>query len=478
MTATRRIPVVLFLIADTGGGHRSAANAIRAAMDLIMTESLTGERPAAMQSIDRALMPFNPHDLQPQNWNGKRRPWRAEIHDIFQECGLGPLKRTARLYGPTVEKTPLVYASLYRATNTRPTYAALSVVTNRMLRHGLRRLIGRMRPDLIVSVHPLLTHATLSLVQSLDIQIPFITVVTDLIRFHRAWAEPRVDICCAPTKEAREQLIEFGMPKEKILLLGMPIHPKFALPPVERETTRAFLGLDADRYTVLLVGGGDGVGGIGEATESLAKSGLPLQLVVVTGRNRELYEDLTKQAKTYPVPCSILSFVQNMPDLMHAADVIVTKAGPGSIMEALSCGLPIILLNAIPGQEEGNITFVQDHHVGVYSPEPEEIVKHVQKLLTLSPEQREEISLRAKSLSNARATFNIAQLILSNIPASSTASPWSKIPTLRRRDSFIDLRFPWVTQIDRARRARRSVAAEPLFSRWSVRRRKRLQSIP
>ncbi len=476
MTATRRIPVVLFLIADTGGGHRSAANAIRAAMDLIMTESLTGERPASMRAIDRSLMPFDPHELQPKSWNGKRRPWRAEIHDIFQECGLGPLKRTARLYGPTVEKTPIVYASLYRATNTRPTYAALSVVTNRMLRQGLRRLIGRMRPDLIVSVHPLLTRSTINLVQNLDIQIPFITVVTDLIRFHRAWAEPRIDVCCAPTEEARQQLIDFGMPPEKIRLLGMPIHPKFALPPVERETTRTFLGLQPDRYTVLLVGGGDGVGGIGDAAEALAASGLPVQLIVVTGRNRELYDDLTEQAKSYPIPCAILSFVQNMPDLMHAADVIVTKAGPGSIMEALSCGLPIILFNAIPGQEEGNITFVQEHRVGVYSPDPDQIVQHVQNLLVLNPEQREEISRRAKSLSNARATFDIAQLILSNIPSAATVSPWSKIPTLRRRDSFIDLRFPWVSRIDRANR--RSSVNVPLFSRWPVRRRKRMQSVP
>src|SRR5271165_6353965 len=124
MPVTRRVPKVLFLIADTGGGHRSAANAIRAAMDIISPETFSSFRPATYPPIDVSTLPFAPASMLPQSWGGVQRAWQADIHDVFQECGPSPLRHTANLYGPTVEKLPRLYASLWHATNTRATYAA------------------------------------------------------------------------------------------------------------------------------------------------------------------------------------------------------------------------------------------------------------------------------------------------------------------------------------------------------------------
>ena len=430
MATTRRVPLVLFLIADTGGGHRSAANAIRSAMDLLAPESFATERPASLAQIDTSKLPFSPHELLPTNWGGATRPWRAEIRDIFEECGLFPLRRTARLYGPTVEKSPAVYSSFYHVTNTRPAYAALSVFTQSMLSRGLMRLFEEQRPDVIVSVHPLLTHATLNLMGMMGVRVPFITVVTDLIRFHRAWAEPDVDVCSVPTEEARQLVIELGMDPAKIRLLGMPIHPKFSLSSTDSAESRCELGLAPERFTVLMVGGGDGIGGLGEAAITLAASNLPIQLIVVTGRNRALYHELTEILPTLKTPMKVLGFVNNMPDLMRAADVIVTKAGPGTIMEALSRGLPIILTSAIPGQEVSNISFVEENQVGELARTPEAIVDAVQRIVALSPAEREEMSARARALSKPEASFDIAQLILSYVPTARSISAWNQTPRL------------------------------------------------
>ncbi len=422
MMSYQRAPVVLFLVADTGGGHRSAANAIRAAMNLIAPESIKNSN----ASEPPLQLPFSPQAFLPPSWNAVLRPWRAEVHDIFEECGMAPLRRTARMYGPTVERTPRVYASFYHASNTRATYAAISALTQQMLRQGLKEMIRELRPDVIVSVHSLLTKSTWNMTQSLGVQIPYITVVTDLIRFHRAWAFPKVDVCVAPTEEAKQQLIGFGMPEEKIQLLGMPIHPKFAIAPNEIASQRKALGLREDVFTILLVGGGDGVGGLKDIAHAFTHSHLPLQMIVVTGRNEALRRQLTEESAQFPFPSAILGFVDNMPDLMRASDVIVTKAGPGTIMEALSCGLPIILTSAIPGQEVGNIDFVVQHNVGVYAPELSDMVSHVHRLIALNASQREEISQRACALSSAQASFAIAKLILQYVPAPRSISLWNR----------------------------------------------------
>ncbi len=425
MVAKRRVPLVFFLIADTGGGHRSAANAIRAAMDLMMPETFAGARPASLTPISTAELDFPPAEYLPANWSSKKHRWRAEIRDIFQECGNLAVRRVANMYGPTVEKTPGLYAGFYHVSNIRPVYATMSVLTQSAMRKRLVELLEELHPDVIVSVHPLISAITLNVMTSLGVKVPFLTVVTDLVKFHRAWAVPGVDECSVPTTMARDLLIEFGMPPEKLRLLGMPIHPKFCLPAAGNGALRADLGLDPDRYTVLLVGGGEGVKGLGEATLALAASQLPIQLIVVTGRNHALYDDLTERQPTLGVPTKILGFVNTMPDLMHAADIIVTKAGPGTIMEALSCGLPIILTGAIPGQEEGNVEFVEQHGVGVLARSPDYLVQAVRQMLNLSDTERESLKARARELSSARASFAIARLVMSYLPGETAESPWA-----------------------------------------------------
>ena len=426
--AASRVPRILFLIADTGGGHRSAANAIRAAMDVIAPEADLPTIPASHSSITASELPFAPSGYLPAAWSGALRPWHADIHDIFQECGRSPIRQTMRLYGPTVTNSPTLYAGFYYATNTPPIFAALSALNKSLIRRGLVEALPRWRPDLIVSVHPLLTQPTLEIVKRVfGAKIPAITVVTDLVRFHRAWAMPDVDLCIVPTLAAQDLMVQMGMPANKIRLIGMPIHPKFCLPSAGRATTLQALGLDPDRFTVLLVGGGDGVGTLGESARAIAASGLPIQQIVVTGRNRRLRDELLAEQATFGAPSVILGFVENMPDLMRAADIIVTKAGPGTIAEALACGLPIILTGAIPGQEVGNIEYVESQGVGQLARTPEAIVEALQGYVTSDPTAYAALRDNARQLSKPRASFEIANLILGYVPSTRSISVWDRV---------------------------------------------------
>ncbi len=139
------------------------------------------------------------------------------------------------------------------------------------------------------------------------------------------------------------------------------------------------------KKVVLLVGGGEGMGPLAETARAIDESGLDVGLVIVTGRNSKLEAELKEQ--TWENPVSIFGFVNNMPDFMRAADVIVTKAGPGTIAEALNAELPIILYAKLPGQEDGNVDFVLSEGVGVWAPEPLDVVRALTRWVCRSKER-------------------------------------------------------------------------------------------
>jgi 1,2-diacylglycerol 3-beta-galactosyltransferase len=116
-------------------------------------------------------------------------------------------------------------------------------------------------------------------------------------------------------------------------------------------------------------------------------------------------------ARHWAIPTQIHGFVDNMDEWMAACDCIVTKAGPGTIAEALSCGLPIILSGFIPGQEEGNIPYVLDNHVGVYNKTPQAIAQTIQHWFVEDNDDFAQMQLAARSLGRPQATMQIVESI-------------------------------------------------------------------
>lgn len=415
MKGTSRPRTVLFLISDTGAGHRSAANAIQAAMRLV--EAQTSRSPRA--STARGAL----HDPN----------WRVVIVDGFAECANFPLRKGVFLYGPAIKHSPRLYSRLFHMTNTVTRFNAAYRISQPFLRQGITQLLERTRPDVIVSVHPLLNHITLQAMRDIGIRVPFLTVITDLVSIHTAWVAPGVTVCVTPTEAARDYAVSAGLPKRRVRLLGMPIDPKFATQPeTDPAERKAALGLDPNLPAILLMGGGEGAGGLERAAYALGRLSLPAQLVIVTGRNRTLYNELERKRGSFRMPTTVLGFVHNMPELMRAADVVATKAGPGSISEAMACGLPIVLTGYVPGQEEGNVDYVVKNRIGVLAETPEELVAAVRSLLKPGAALLEEMRANIARLSHPRASFDIAKLILSYVPSAGATSAWANVARSQR----------------------------------------------
>jgi 1,2-diacylglycerol 3-beta-galactosyltransferase len=316
-------PHILFLFSDTGGGHRSATEAIIEAIHLEFDGRVT-----------------------------------MEMADIFKDYAPRPLNHMPEWYTYMV-RVPRIWGLGFRLSNGR---------------RRARLLNDSAWPypsDLIVSLHPF---GNAALLRALGKQRPpFITVVTDLVSTHALWYDRRVDLCLVPTEAARERALASNLPPEKVKVVGLPVADRFCQPPGDRSQLRAQLGWPQEPVTVLLVGGGEGMGPLERTAHVIAHSGLPLSLVIITGHNKSLKAQL--EAQNWPLPVCIYGFVNKMPDFMGAADILVTKAGPGTISEALNAGRPMILYSRLPGQEEGNVSYVEDLGAGVWAPHPELIVQ-------------------------------------------------------------------------------------------------------
>src|SRR5437879_5543930 len=201
----------------------------------------------------------------------------------------------------------------------------------------------------------------------------------------------------------------------RVHVMGMPIDPKFTLPLESKQELQRKLGLKPGLPVILLVGGGEGAMGLRSAAHVISQARLPVQLLIITGHNKRLYVQLQRTRSSLHVPAKVFGFVQNMQEMMCASDVIVTKAGPGTICEAMASNLPIILSGYVPGQEEGNVTYVVKNDVGVLARDSIELVDALRRLLKPGSAMLQQQLANAKRLSRPRASFDIAQCILSYV---------------------------------------------------------------
>jgi 1,2-diacylglycerol 3-beta-galactosyltransferase len=216
-------------------------------------------------------------------------------------------------------------------------------------------------------------------------------------------------LCLVPTEQARRQALDAGFEADKIKVIGLPIHLKFAHAPGNQRQLRRELGLGEEKLTVLLVGGGEGMGRVFAVSRAVAQAGLDLQLVIVSGRNEALKSRL--ESVSWEVPTTVLGFVDYMPALMHSADLLVTKAGPSTITEALTCGLPMLISGALPGQEEGNAEWAVATGAALSAPTPQELVVALRELASDRAESLACMRQKAREAARPDAALDAARLI-------------------------------------------------------------------
>jgi 1,2-diacylglycerol 3-beta-galactosyltransferase len=363
-------PHILFLFSDTGGGHRSATEAIIEALHLEFDEFFT-----------------------------------MEMVDFFKNYAPLPFNKMPDWY-PEMVKAPHLWSASFYATDGRARARVITTTLWPAVRHAARQLIQSHPADLIVTVHPL---ANTFALKALNRQhAPFVTVVTDMVTTHALWFDQRADLILVPTETARERALRYQMPAERVRVVGLPVADQYCKPMGDKQLLRERLGWPQDKPVVLMVGGGEGMGPLGKMAAAVDESGLDVGLVLVAGRNRHLKASL--ESRSWENPAFIYGFTREMADFMRAADFIVTKAGPGTISEALIAQLPIILYSKVPGQEDGNVTFVVDEGAGVWAPTPQLVVRTLTRWIS-RPWERSRVTETCRRLARPQA----ARLIARNI---------------------------------------------------------------
>jgi 1,2-diacylglycerol 3-beta-galactosyltransferase len=372
---------LLFLIADTGGGHRAAATAV----ERQMAETAPGQ-------------------------------FEITILDPFSAAGQRVIAGTAGLYGPITRYARWLWGGLYHATNNRPAVSVLEATALRPVARTVAGAINRLDPGCIVSFHPLLNHISVGAVRDRTRRIPVITVITDLVDIHAAWVCPDVDAVVVPSPGGFERCRRAGIPASRCHDFGLAVDRRFTdLPsdPTERAELRRRLGLRADSFVVLVCSGADGSGGIVRNARAIAASGIDLDLVVICGRNQRARSALRGLRTGAGRQARVLGYVTDMPDWMRASDVVVTKAGPGTIAEALCCGLPLLLVWYLPGQERGNVEWVVDIGAGRFVPHVTQLVDAVAELAMPGSETLAAMRAAVRAAARPDATRRIAGLVAS-----------------------------------------------------------------
>jgi processive 1,2-diacylglycerol beta-glucosyltransferase len=236
---------------------------------------------------------------------------------------------------------------------------------------------------------------------------PILAVLTD---FHAEspWVQPEIDFYCVATTHAKSQLIGWGISPHRILISGIPIDPAFALPSNKGEIARS-LGLQAHRPVVLLMAGGMGMAPLDEIAMLLERCNVPLQVLAVAGHDRLLHEKLRRLSRRIAFDLLPFGWTYRVPELMAAADVLITKPGGLTVSEAMASGLPMILTHPIPGPEERNILYLVRHRVGVHASAIGQIPSLTSQLLA-RPDQRQQMARLARELSRPDAAHSIAQV--------------------------------------------------------------------
>lgn len=366
---------VVFLMSDTGGGHRAAAGAIRAAME-------------------------------------RRYPgaYTFELVDVYRRYTPFPMNLMPEIYPRWVNWAAASWELSFRLADGRRRSALVMAAINRWWGRGMRRLVDGHRADVVVSVHTLFSRPAMHAYNRWHLfRPPFVSVVTDLVSAHAFAYEKDADRCLLPTPAAYARGLALGLESGRLRVTGLPIHPRFLDGLAAKADARRQLGWHPDRAAVLISGGADGMGPVFQIARAIDRLGLDIQLAIVAGRNRRLKHRL--EAAAWRGPTFVYPFLDSLAGPMAAADVLVTKAGPATICEACAAGLPMVLSGAVPGQEDGNVTYVVENGAGVYAPSPELAAAAVHAWLARGPAFLAERARCARALARPDAVWQIADEI-------------------------------------------------------------------
>jgi len=364
----------LVLSVDIGAGHRMAAEAL--------VDALRQARPGSHHTMVDALEHAGPD--------------------------AGRLARD--LYFGSLEEAPELWGMVYDQRQAQEVFRGAGELADDVRSVALGNIVRRAKPDVIVAMHPIAVGLGASVVRvEPEVDCPLVAVVTDFDA-HPLWVARGVDLYVVATKKVASGLAAHGLPSGTIEATGIPLRRGFAS--VRQDpAVRIRLGLDPSRFTILLLGGGLGLGPIAETARRLVSIDGPVQLVLVAGSNQELEAEARRLAASAPIPFLVEGRVEAVWDYVAAADLAVGKPGGLTCAELLAGGVPLVALSPIPGQEQANCDALVEEGAAVEASSAEAAYQSVMGLLE-APDNLERMRLAAMSLGRPGSASGAARKVV------------------------------------------------------------------
>ncbi|MFZ2959895.1 MAG: glycosyltransferase [Candidatus Ozemobacteraceae bacterium] len=340
------------------------------------------------------------------------RPVKAVHLDLMSIVPEVFKKMYADSYLKIVESHPTLWGYLYQKADREKTDSLLN-----KLRRGIQRLntralagtIAEIAPDHIICTHFLPAELISRMIEKEGFAIPCWVQVTDF-DVHTMWVHQHMTGYFTASEEVAFRLADRGIARDNIRVTGIPISPVFSAT-FSRETCSAELGIDPKKFTLLLMAGGAGLGGLELLAERLL--GIPgnFQIIALAGKNAEMLDMLKNIAAKHPGRLFPLGFTTTIERVMAVADIAVTKPGGLTTSECLAVGLPMIIVSPIPGQEERNADYLLENGVALKAYDAAGLEYRVRALLE-APERLVTMRRRALDIARPRAAFDVLNTVL------------------------------------------------------------------
>lgn len=369
---------ILIFYASYGGGHLSAANSIK---DYLSNH---------YENID------------------------VELIDCMKYINKPIEKITTTAYNEMAKKAPWAWGKIYSDSQKGP-LAHITTRSNQVFAIKLLRLLREKKPDLIISTHPFGSQMCSYLKRKGKITSKIATILTDFAP-HDQWlvGSDYTDYFFVAHNKMKEYLISKNIPENKIFATGIPISNKF-LETFNTSKILSSLSFKENLKTVLFFAGGKF--GLGksrtlEIFNTFVNDFNNIQVIAISGKNKKMYEEFNQIVKIANKTnfIKVFEFVNNVPELMAVSDVVITKPGGLTTTESLVSGLPMIIINPIPGQEEENAQFLEHSNVGIWLKKQMNITETISNFLS-DNKKLKQMKENTKKISNRNSTKDICTIL-------------------------------------------------------------------
>lgn len=314
----------------------------------------------------------------------------------------------SKQYGPLTRNSKKAWAITWKFVQHNTDTINKTVKT--LIIKKFAEFVEEEKPDVIVSVHPVFIGCILNVMKKKNINIPFVSMYADLVSISNMWTDPRADYSICYTQEAVDYSLKMGIPMEKIKKMSFPVRERFTY---GNPVSGSQIFKSHKIPTFLIMSGGEGSGNLIELSRMLLNN-FNCRVKVLTGRNEKLRRKFEKsEKKKYGERLDVHGFVEAIEELMLSSDVAFMRGSPNTILEAINCCLPVVITDALPGQEAGNPKYFEENFLGCFAHNLKDIKETVNNLLADDAKLLNNIKEHQAKFRNPDAAREIAEFIVS-----------------------------------------------------------------